>query len=143
MKPKRIEKCVRPPMCGELHEDDGIDPAEFYRQQSRPPRGDARKVQQLCRQVAEALAMALAGNGDDVLRDLRVVDVRPAPDSTQLLVLVAPAIGSATFAASDVLTRLNEAGGWLRSEAARAITRKRAPKLLFQFVAAATEEGGA
>lgn len=57
------------------------------------PRGD-RKTLQLCRQVQQALMLALAGEcGDDLLRDVSVDSVDPAGGSGHLLVCVAvPAI---------------------------------------------------
>jgi ribosome-binding factor A len=74
------------------------------------------------------------------LRDLRVVAVRPAPDASQLLVVVAAAIAGQPLDADRVLARLAAASGRLRSEVAAAITRRRAPKLLFQFAAGPSME---
>jgi hypothetical protein len=54
---------------------------------SFPVSTHARKDLQLCRQVAETLQLVLGDCGDDVLRDLHVVRVVPAPDASQLLVV--------------------------------------------------------
>jgi ribosome-binding factor A len=62
------------------------------------------------------------------------VSVTPAPDASQLLVLVAPAVQGSCLDPNTVAMKLAAATGRLRSEVATAITRKRAPKLLFQFV---------
>jgi ribosome-binding factor A len=87
------------------------------------------KDQMLCRQVQRALNLALAGGcGDDVLRELYVVDVTPAPSATHLLVQVSI---PASIAIVDVLERLSRAMPRLRAEVARSITRKRAPELSF------------
>src|SRR6185369_5128262 len=61
-------------------EGDGHDPRFDPRQSCKVGN---RKALQLCRQVEHALSMALEG---DVLRDLTVQSVMPAPDSTRLLV---------------------------------------------------------
>ena len=50
-------------------------------------RGD-RKERQLCRQVREAVGEALSTLDDDILLDVWVCDVTPAPDTSRLAVLV-------------------------------------------------------
>ena len=69
-----------------------------------------------------------------------VVQVSPAPDASQLLVLVASAIAGDRPDPDAVLERLAAVAGRLRGEVAAAITRRRAPKLLFQFVAGPSGE---
>jgi ribosome-binding factor A len=95
-----------------------------------------RKVRQLCRQVAVALDEALAECRDDVLRGLCVVSVEPFPDGSRLLVTVTSIDdrpGAAVMAGS-VVDHLGRASGHLRSQVASAITRKRAPVLVYQLV---------
>jgi ribosome-binding factor A len=98
--------------------------------------GAGRKTLQLCSQVADTLSYVLSGECDDeLLRDLQVMSVVPAPDASQLLVTVYPVVATdATFDAALVRQRLLAAVGRLRSEVAASITRKKAPKLLFQVV---------
>ena len=105
------------------------------------------KDQQLCRQVAQTLSLALAGCGDALLRDLYVADVVPAPDAGRLLVSVYPMTALTSSGTgqpcdvmsaeqmSQILGRLEAAAPMLRREVASAITRKRAPELLFRVVA--------
>lgn len=122
--------------------------SEFDELLGDPRRRKARhKDQQLCRQVAQTLSLALAGCGDALLRDLYVADVVPAPDVGRLLVRVYPMTGQTsreTDHANDVMSveqmsqifgRLEAAAPMLRREVASAITRKRAPELLFRVVA--------
>lgn len=121
--------------CEQLHEDDGIDPRELAKSEGQPRRHD-RKTLQLCRQVADTLSLVLAGEFDDeLLHNLEVVSVEPAPDASQLLVGVCPAIPGEQVDAAQVMERLAKVSGRLRSEVAAAITRKRAPRLLFQVLA--------
>ena len=108
---------------------------------SFPPAGHSRKDLQLCRQVADTLSLALGDCGDDCLRDLHVVRVVPAPDASQLLVIVGSALGEVPPAPTEVLAHLQARTPWLRGEVAQAITRKRAPSLLFEYLATAPEEG--
>ena len=141
MNRKRPSKRQMQSLCGEIHSDDGIDPTEFFRP-VRKRNSNHRKAQQLCHQVADTLSLVLSGEFGEELRDLRVVAVTPAPDATQLLVLVAPAIAADSVDPDAVVAKLAAVAGRLRGEVAAAITRRRAPKLLFQFVAGQSPEAG-
>jgi ribosome-binding factor A len=134
MNRKRPSKKQMQSLCGEIHADDCIDPTEFFRP-ARKRNKNHRKAQQLCHQIADTLSLVLSGELGDELADLRVVSVSPAPDSTQMLVLVAPAVPDSVIDPEAVIARLEEVAGRLRCEVASAISRRRAPKLLFQFIA--------
>jgi ribosome-binding factor A len=128
--PKRREELLA--HCGELRDDDCVDPREYFRPTGSS--GRQRKTRQLCRQVAEALAQILASEFDnDLLLGLTVLAVEPAPSESQLLVLL-QSDQADPLLREEVLCRVNQATGFLRSEVAAAITRKRAPQLLFQLV---------
>jgi ribosome-binding factor A len=87
-------------------------------------------------QVADTLNVVLSGEcADEVLQCLQVVAVRPAPDASQLLVLVSPSSVESGPDPVRVLQRLAAANGRLRAEVAAAIVRRRTPKLVFQYVA--------
>ena len=129
-KPSRKEML---PLCGEIQPEDGMDPREFARKE-RPRKGD-RKVRQLCSQVADTLNQVLSGEcGDELLRGLQIVAVDPAPDATQLVVTVRAGLPGEVLDPGEVSTRLVNKMGKLRYEVAAAITRKRAPKLLFRVL---------
>jgi ribosome-binding factor A len=88
-----------------------------------------RKARQFCRQVQQALNLALADRHiDDALNDLFVEDVSPAPDCGHLLVYV---VIPTDRPVTEALSALRRDGPRLRSEVATAITRKRAPELSF------------
>lgn len=108
------------------------DSGSFFDGSGRSKRS-SQKTAQLCRQVFRAVSLALGACGDDVLRELGVVDVEPAPDASRLLVRVSIPAPGAQVTLPDVLARLERAGGFLRRQVAAAITRKRAPELLFTF----------
>jgi ribosome-binding factor A len=133
MKRKRVSQEELQSLCGEVHADDGVDPTEFFRK-SRSKNGSRRKTQQLCHQVAETLSLVLGGELDEALRDVRIVGVRPGADAAQLLVLVTAADASGEVDPTAVVAALAAASGRLRAEVAAAITRRRAPKLIFQFI---------
>lgn len=121
-------------LCAEIREDDGIDPKDFFCKSSSR-RGNNRKDFQLCRQVAETLNLVLGGGlNDDLLQSVYVASVAPAPDASQLLICLAPLPGE-NVDERALLERVRAVAGRLRAEAASAITRKRAPKLLFRFLA--------
>jgi ribosome-binding factor A len=75
------------------------------------------------------------------LRSLKVVSVTPAPDASRLLVTVEPVPPAGAADPGLVLARLGRASGWLRSEVAAAVTRKRAPVLTFRLAPPAPAAG--
>ena len=118
------------PLCSELGPEDGIDPRDILRQVARKKGG--RKTLQLCGQVAEAINYALAAAcNDDVLREMSVVAVQPAPDESRLLVTVGPALPGSCDP-TQVLAHLQQALGKLRGEVAVTIHRKKVPELAFR-----------
>lgn len=104
----------------------------------RPARPDesarrpARKTLQLCGQVARTLNGVLAGLADDVLRNLLVDRVEPAPDESHLLVTVRPMVPADDLHPAAILAHLAQACGLLRTEVASALTRRHTPNLSFQ-----------
>ncbi len=119
------------PLCSEPGPGDGQDP----RDDARPPqpgRVANRKALQLCSQVRRVLTDVLSDGGDDVLRDLRIESVIPAPNSTRLIVAVALTTLAGAVSPADVLARLEQAHSRLRSEVAVAIHRRRTPDLLYR-----------
>ncbi len=94
-----------------------------------------RKSLQLCRQVEQTLCLVLSGEcNDEVLQSLLVESVVPAPNASQLLVTVRQTTVDEPVSTLEILERLAEFEGQLRFAVASAITRKRAPKLLFQVL---------
>ena len=78
------------------------------------------------------MSLVLPGElADPVLQDLSVSKVLPAPDASRLLVLLTT--GAEAESLPHILDRLERVRGRLRSEVAAAITRKRAPELLFHL----------
>jgi len=119
--------------CSETGPDDGLDP-RFDRKTERSPDRPAgpRKGLQLCRQVAQTLSSVLGESEDDVVRDLLVESVELAPSSARLLVTVSPAPSAPPLDPAVILEHLHRAQGQLRSEVAGAVTRRKAPDLIFQ-----------
>jgi ribosome-binding factor A len=96
-----------------------------------PGRRDDRKERQLCRQVHEAISEALASLDDEVLSDVWVSGVEPAPDASRLAVLLCT---PKEVSAELVKERLERVSGYLRTEVTGAITRKRAPTLTYEVL---------
>ncbi len=115
--------------CDTVGPEDGLDPR--YDRPVEPRKVPNRKALQLCGQVADTLALVLGECGDDMLRDLLVVSVKPAPTSARLLVTVARATG-ATGDVDQIAAQLECARGKLRSEIAAVIHRRKAPDLVFR-----------
>jgi len=121
-------------LCAEVHPDDGSDPRVFFRKNGSRSKPN-HKARQLCRQVLERVDSLLADHhADEVLRELTVVADEPAPDATRLLVTVSPRLSDQPVDPRLILARLDRAAGWLRMEVASAITRKRAPLLIYRIV---------
>jgi ribosome-binding factor A len=121
-------------LCADIHPDDGVDPKEFFRPTRRTKAVD-RKTLQLCSQVADTLNLVLSGEcADELLQCLQVVEVRPAPDASQLLVLVSASSAGPVPDSAATMQHLAAANGRLRAEVASAIVRRRTPKLVFQLV---------
>lgn len=103
--------------------------------------GPHRKALQLCHQVAETLNYVLSGEcDDDVLRNLYVVRVDPAPDVGQMMVTVAPLDPKGAATPDVILARLAHASGQLRREVATSITRRKTPQLFFRVIAPPDEK---
>jgi ribosome-binding factor A len=128
-------------LCAELSDDDGLNHHAALHltvgrahRRDRPAAGLDRKVIQLCHQVAETLDEVLADCGDGFLQALRVVDVEPAPNASRLLVTMAvDGLPGERLDMGRVHDHLSRASGHLRSEVATAITRKRAPVLVYRL----------
>lgn len=113
--------------CADVGAGDGCDPRLDRREGTgKVPN---RKALQLCAQVARALAGVFADCGEDLLRDLLIESVTPAPNASRLLVTVRPAV---PMESPVVLARLEHARAKLRTETVAAIHRRRAPDLLFR-----------
>lgn len=120
-------------MCGQLNEDDAVDPREYFRKKYR---SKDSKAQRLCKQIAETLALVLSGElGDEVLQSLEIFSVQPAPHTRRLLVVVRPSPEIVESVTPDqIVMKLNHVNAFLRSEVASAISRRKAPSLIFEVV---------
>ena len=131
MKPRKPSPRDILSSASDVRPDDGLDP-RFDRRAGRP--AGKRKTLQLCREARRTLSAVLAGEcDDDVLRELTVLSVVPAPNAGRLLVTVAlpPSAGAP---AEEVLRRLLGVSGRLRSEVAAAVSRRKTPELAFRVV---------
>ncbi|RUL89144.1 ribosome-binding factor A [Tautonia sociabilis] len=94
---------------------------------------NGRKTMQLCSQVQRTVEQVILGDlDDDVLRNLCVLSVEPAPDDSRLLVTVGPFAPNVPVDPLKVMEHLGAASGHIRSEVAAAITRRKTPTLIYQ-----------
>lgn len=126
-------------LCADLSPEDGVDPRLLVRGAESLPGvsgngADRRKTWQLCSQVHDALRLILGEAADERLQALDVREVLPAPNDSQLLVLLTPLDPLSPEERELTDAALETAGGWLRSEIASVITRKRAPRLVWQLL---------
>lgn len=118
-------------LCADLSPEDGIDPRDLARGGTSD---DRRKTWQLCSQVHDALRLIMGEAADERLLGLEVREVLPAPNAAQLLVLLVPLDKLTDEERRETEAPLQAAAGWIRTEVTAAITRKRAPRLLFQLL---------
>jgi ribosome-binding factor A len=135
---KRNEQDLRA-LCADLHPDDGVDPREDKRRDAGDERKPERKLRQLCKQVAQALQLAL-GNlpHADGLVGVSVWDVSPAPNAGRLCVVIAVADAGRREQVAAIVRRHS---GRLRGEVASAITRRRTPELTFEVIVEGGDRG--
>ncbi len=122
-------------LCARIHPDDGVDPREDKRRDVDRIKKPDRKLQQLCKQVENALQLVLPNV--QLLGDVRVLSVMPAPNAGRLRVLV---VVSDTSDHRQVAARLERCSGYLRSEMAQVVSRRRVPELVFSIVVEGTRD---
>jgi len=91
------------------------------------------KDRQVCRQVFDALSLALADLDDPLLDDVALVAVDPAPDASRVVVTLTT---RADIDPATVRARLLELLPDLRAEVAAELTRRRIPELTFHITPA-------
>ncbi len=120
------------PLCAETGPDDGVDPRHEKRRELARSRKPDRKLDQLCKQVAQDLQLSLSALP---MVGVTVQAVVPAPNAGRLrVVLAVPDLQRHT----EVAAIVQRFAGRLRAEVAAAISRRRAPELVFEII----EEGG-
>lgn len=88
-----------------------------------------RKLLQLCEQIKESLAWSLTSSlNDDRFAMAYVLSVTPLPGNNRLLVQVAI---PRDVPLEHAVLQLQQASPTLRMEVAQAITRRKAPELVF------------
>lgn len=138
--PECIQRMNRPPnldltAAADHGREDELDPKRWHdRRTWHQPRKTGRKAMQLCGQVADALRTILPGLADEVLHNLTVVSVEPAPNTGRLLVTVAGPVPADVTDQATRTERLTTAAGHIRTEVAAAVCRRKAPELVFRVI---------
>ncbi len=94
-------------------------------------RSTGHKDRQVCRQVFEALSLALAELDEPSLADLTVASVDPAPDASRVVVTLV--VDHADVDVDAARAALAELMPELRAEVAAELTRRRVPELVFRL----------
>jgi ribosome-binding factor A len=118
--------------CGEIHEDDGVDPRTYF--QPKRTQKENRKTRQLCQQVARTINLCLNDCDDPVVQAMFLIGVQPAPDSSCLLLHIEVDLDD--FDHAVAMNAIREQTARLQFEIARSINRKRVPNLTFSVSAA-------
>lgn len=126
-------------VCEQLFPDDGVNPKDQKRGELRKVSKPDRKLFQLCRQVARAVELGIGGLPQaDALIGVTVHCVTPAPNASRLMVTAEVTDESQRLVAKSALDAYS---GRLRADVASAITRKRAPELVFNVICKGDEYG--
>ena len=140
----KISKKLREQMlklCGSICADDGQDPREFHETKIDRKKDDEYRHQRLCQQVARTLALVLPESGAEPIHDLKIDSVVRGRNTSVLRVKIALPKWVDHDQQTELLELLKSQEGWLRSEVAAAITRKRVPRLAFEFAVREINEG--
>jgi ribosome-binding factor A len=118
-----------------MHSRKWVGDADQFFDDGDPRKGAGAdyKLSQLCSQVEEAVVYALGASRDAALRDVLVVSVVPARGAASLQLTV-ESDADGVDGMDRVHAKLTRAKGYLRSEIASAINRKRTPDLTFVVV---------
>ena len=126
-------------LCGSICDDDGLEARMFRETKTARSKSDQTKCRRLCQQVARTLTLVLPESADQSLGELNVVSVVPGETVSVLTVRIALPPGMERDSRADLLESLRRQEGWLRFEIAARISRKRVPRLAFEFVVANPE----
>jgi len=131
-KPRRVYSDMRE-FCQSVHEDDGIDPRQYFRNELEGE--SSSKCRRYCGYVAKTLNAVLAGCTSVVLTRIFIIKVMPAPTLGRLEVIVDTTQVEADVTSEVIRRELDQACPHLRSEIARTIMRKYVPELHFRLAA--------
>ncbi len=124
---KRLSK----PPCAEMREGDGIDP-RFMKKNYDSSKQNYQN-QRLCKQIEKTLTLIFSGCLYDSRFDGLFVDsVTPEPDMATLMVTVIP-LNDPQPDPHRIKLFLESVKGYLRSEVAHEISRKKMPDLKFRI----------
>jgi ribosome-binding factor A len=102
-----------------------------------------RKTRQLCKQVERIVSLLFAGEvSDSHLSQLSVATVEPMAGASRLMVVVVSGTRDPQKLL-EIRERLERARGFIRSEVAQEIHRKKAPELSFMVLPSHLGEGEA
>lgn len=102
--------------------------------QRRSSGNSQRKTLQLCKQIEHTLSYVLSGETeDDLIRELYVVSVDPAPNASHLLVTVASLNRASDIDPAETMARLHKFAPMIREEVAASIHRRYVPELSFRI----------
>lgn len=129
MKPGKSSLELMRRLCGEIREDDGVDPREFVKRTQK--RNGEKRHRQLCAQVRRCLDLVVP---EILLRSrvdvCEILSVDPAPDASRLVVVVGVEVDRLDIARQT----LAASKGALRAQVAQAVHRKKAPDLCFDVI---------
>lgn len=120
-------------LCGSISEDDGQDPRKLSESKTTRKSNDEYRHERLCRQVARTLELVLPESLAEPIRDLKIDRVVRGRNTSVLKVKIAEPKWADRSQQTELMDLVKSQEGWLRSEVAAAITRKRVPRLSFEF----------
>ena len=121
-------------LCGEIGPEDGIDPRILTRKHEKDNETRRHKSMQLCKEARRVIPLVLIGElADPLLQQLQVVEVVTDGDGQFLNVTLGLISPERVVDEAATIDRLQRIEGFLRSEIARSVRRKRVPALKFRL----------
>ncbi len=119
-------------LCGEIGPEDGIDPRILARKYEKENETRHHKSMQLCKEAKRVLSLVLAGElADPLFQQLQVIDVITDEEAQFLIVTLDSSSPDHALDEAELISRLQQIQGYLRSVIAQSVKRKRVPTLKF------------
>ncbi len=118
-------------LCGEIGEEDGVDPRLLSSTGTAEKKG--HKSKQFGKAAKRVLSLKMSEFSDPKLQSLSILEVTSQHEGQSLLVILCCDDRVSTHQEAELLQKLHALEGSLRAAIARAVKRKRIPSLRFKL----------
>ena len=120
-------------LCGEVCPGDGVNPRYDSTRSGR--KTSRHKMSQVCKKASKVLVSIFQGETiEPILSSLQIVSVELDGEGQYLSVTIGHTNKDIEYDEFDIQLALSRAKGYLRTELAQSINRKRVPMLKFKYI---------